>query len=813
MLAVAALALRFGERDVERGARAVAGVTTVEHLDDDIEFSSDTSAERVLVDGATAGTAAEPPPVETSPDLGRILRVVRGLSDDPLPNVLVDLHEEGEERETSGLLGDATGRWRRFRADAGGRVVVPADYDGYASYEADAGFGWIYVDEDRLDDDAVIRVFPDASVSVHVVDEHGAAVSGASVSLETFDGTRSTGYLLDRRHTDDDGCATFTRLRAEASTNLELGNVFRARLDGVFDPLPHVDFAFEELPLDEDPVFVYPPRTTLVVRLVDADGQPVRGQASVTAERALDNGVERGVRVDARDGIARFDALGVGIDLVLDVWTEDDRRPQDDRARSAEEPGGVATVDVELSPPAPSFAARLVGPDGAPATLRRFLITDLGAPQWRRTVTTDARGTFVYTDDEQHADLLIVELDRETPRFARLAIDLPGRGERLELGDVPLSPMPVLAQGRVVNARGEPVGGAAVLATADDAFWRPVRSAADGSFTALAPDIDGLSFRLEAAHPRLGTSAAIDVPLGTDGLTIVLDDASGIAGSVVVDQPWMLPLVGVFCTRSASRDAVEVSGVDSNATFLLWPVPPGAYTVTVGLGESTEQPLVKVDVDVPVSVTTTHPPALQQIDLRGRIHPIKLRARDDAGAPVRLRRAFVRVGANPDWVELAPVDDELCFVATAPSVEVAALASPGRFVRATGLRDGDVLRVAGSPRKVTLRVDEPNALLRLSNRLGQEARLRSASATPPFEWLTANEIDLSQRMYGWDLEVPRAGNYELCIEYHPLDELDPLPELTIELPFAATDDEIQEVIVRLPQAAIDLAEKIAAEHR
>lgn len=379
-------------------------------------------------------------------------------------------------------------------------------------------------------------------------------------------------------------------------------------------------------------------------------------------------------------------------------------------------------------------------------------------------------------------------------------------GERRELGDLVLAPLPPLAGGTVANDLGEPIADAQVrlqvsIRDQDREVWRDVpgsqvRSDAEGRFAMygnrppgqvrLFAQRDG---HFEADGPLLPPGRPCALVLVRHGVVVgrvLLPGwvADGMAELQLVPDDPLLDDRGrqTATVRSALRRA-------RGGRFWLAPLPRGSFTARIVLRGIAEP--VFTAPGVFVQPGTNREPRLALVDLRNAVHRYRLTAHDAAGRRLAVDTPLLVRSRQPDG---SVVSAGFRFergrsevIAATPSLEFVAFA-PGCAPTVVVLPAGD--------HAVTLQQQEP-ALLRLPNvraLCGPQRKVRVSVVytgdTGYPDWLDAIDQRSGQRTRfpRWELgkssgawlensdtvEVPIAleGDYEVVLRVHATDRTD-----------------------------------------
>jgi hypothetical protein len=342
-------------------------------------------------------------------------------------------------------------------------------------------------------------------------------------------------------------------------------------------------------------------------------------------------------------------------------------------------PGERVAVQVAASPTQVVLAGRLLLADGTAAEPEPGSALEVPAALWRAdrdvatvTVHTVADGRFdLVLPQRTDADDFWLELRLSRPsKPAAMPADgepaaapppplrlgarvgIPGLrgGNRIELGDIVLLPLPMLAQGIVVDDRGEGVAGAEVQLQQreppqperDPETYRSLplfrtETAADGTFV-----VEGMlppgQLRLRADSDRHFADA---VPLSRAGQSVrIVIARNGILRGRVLLPDWLpdgalsLQLVPLDPTnRQRDTRSIELSR-RGGGRFTIEPLRPGRFDANVML-RNVPEPLLVIG-DVYVQPGDTRDARLRPLDLRQALHRYRLRAVDQAGQPLAL---------------------------------------------------------------------------------------------------------------------------------------------------------------------------------
>ena len=664
--------------------------------------------------GETTREEAKESPYATPPREGILVRVVDGLTNEPVSDAEVwalpalDLPPGSSPTlgEWTGLLAFGPGRATSladspcYLADARGHVLVPDTARPLRVAASDEGRWGLRVLHAAEATELVLALYPDAPLVVRVVDEGGRACADMPVA-----------YLLEEPFWDAlvttgaDGTVEIPHGLALARS---LGT--KRTLVALRTPLPRR--VWEEL----DPAA--PPRGPITLTL------PATGFLEVTVVLgpgvAPPGSVEVVVTTNPTWSLPRESDLPRSLDSTAQRTLRHDMHPD---AGPLVVPVGLG-LDFHLTAAAPArklgpVGGRLVGPTRSGETVAMVLTlvpvetylvgrildeagTPLGPSPWSGTcVRKQSNGRFsrpvsLATDAAGRFRLKLRNTERASPgattlRLTRQAseqapameaeglLDQPlGAGEN-DMGDLVGRPLAPLAQGRVVDTAGTPLPAARVFLLENrhlDQFGRPffrrppprLETTSDlaGTFVLHgAPGAEG-PMALNAAKEGFADCPPLRVQGGEVGLELVLPREGGIAGFVLTDTDEIRELLSVqlfegqehvdqYLARRTNCSRAE--HLDREGRFALAPLRPGLYTVLVSFNDL-DNGIEFIQGIVVREGETTVDPRLQGIDLRGRVHLFTVRVLDpegeEVGATVSARPSNDPAGQEYVEVSMSP---------------------------------------------------------------------------------------------------------------------------------------------------------------
>ncbi len=332
---------------------------------------------------------------------------------------------------------------------------------------------------------------------------------------------------------------------------------------------------------------------------------------------------------------------------------------------------------VSISPPPalPRAAERIAAVDPAapreeaedePTELSLRIIDAAGVPMAGLRLLVELGASWIeHTDDAGRVHFgLSSKRRRSAPRWLYLREPPPGGlGARillaealapgsLDLGDVTLTPVPVVVSGVVLLPSGAPCESAALEIESFGRQERLVRrwriqSAADGVFEVLdwAQDISRLE--LSVRHSAGATILRRDLAPGTSGVVLALEEGAALVGRVLVDDKDALARLTcelVTAEGVVLRVPVRESGLTPGR---IW---AGRYSLRVMLAGHAE-PIATVEPVVLTDGSTTAPLELNPLDLRGRLRSIGVEVTNEDGLPIEARVRYRSAGAEA-WTSL-----------------------------------------------------------------------------------------------------------------------------------------------------------------
>ncbi|QDV05891.1 ECF RNA polymerase sigma factor SigW [Planctomycetes bacterium Poly30] len=316
-------------------------------------------------------------------------------------------------------------------------------------------------------------VFPNAAslerpprLVVKVLDESGVPAQGVAVGI--YDAPRF-GRCIHQGEADGKGQVVFRRLEAVAektgSQRLFVGIMFGG------ESMDRVPIDLSDLP--PAPIVLSAPSTgTVVVRLVDENGRPVEEECWIYGQELdPESGqpvVRSGSRVSAylRGQMAVLQGVPPGVPLEILVRGGELRRGSTKKISGAAA-GETTEVEVEAGALHPVVVGRLIDPEGEPLA---GVTADVDLEgDGRLRIRADAKGQFkvglggLRSSHRGSKGIITAQVfDRRagSQLYFGAWTKLPSIIEtQVDVGDIQLSPTPLLLTGRVVDTDGQPVEG------------------------------------------------------------------------------------------------------------------------------------------------------------------------------------------------------------------------------------------------------------------------------------------------------------------------------------------------------------------
>lgn len=572
-----------------------------------------------------------------------------------------DVFVVSEEMAEYALLGRSGGRnWacfnvelrkhgHHYQTDESGTVRLPLN-GRYRRLFCEKGDLYSPARPHWKDEEITFELRPNLQFRVKVVAESGEAV--ADVPIELLSGEEGYGSCRHLVHTDNDGIALLEGLHEEVESSKKYGSLSV----GFGFPIARSDQTEETQVLLTDELLErgeltlkMQPTCSLEVLVFEATGEACTEIGSVTIKSRWDEENHSETRSYAllENGRAFFPMIGLNVDLFANFHAQESRSDDTIDFRSPTIGGEHLVVEIRRAPR--SFVTgRLVDASGNP-----LAYTKLRTVEWLESENDDrGSGNRVVCDDEGRFQYELqneTDLGRILKRDLELSwksdtgiphkkmISLPASPDpgNYDLGDVFLPALPLIASGTIVDESGNPIVKARVTVSQAYSlnngrqYWNPATredATTDelGHFQLFGELEGGEAYRLNA-NAKGYSAASLDIALGKTGHTISMHKPQLAFGSLLLDdalRPRYLRCYLAAEGLNSSWGKMELTE-DPNIANLSFNVKAGIpYTAQIrtDLGEVLlEVPNISIG-DAPES----RPPALQNLDLRGKAKRISL---------------------------------------------------------------------------------------------------------------------------------------------------------------------------------------------
>lgn len=520
----------------------------------------------------------------------------------------------------------------------------------------------------------VLRV--GAEVRVRVVDDRGAPVAGVPVGLRVGKPGRET-FLGSVKTEEPDGEA---RLR-NARSAIDRLDEPRCAVALSFPHTPVVEVLIDPEALSTTPIRLVLPPTGAVEVLVEGangerrDSRDLVGLHDVSPSRSGKDGHPFLNYAEPGDGrspsVATYPHVGLGLELEAMLLELDGGEDTAIRFPGPVEAGEVVRVTVRAREGlhVPVLTGRLLDETGRPWSSRRVEAQcELEDPHSgsrfsrERTLEIDEEGRFRWPLEIRHGLCLAVHFrvrwgEGRTLLAGSVSVEEDLSPGEYPLGTVFLRSIPVLFAGRVVDEIGTPVPDASLMLLRRDGFvvdggWSKgghvsTTTDARGRFVIHGEPVAGESNILawHATHHPLEPDRRYAA--GNRDITITLARSFVIEGRMLLDRDVPVSAIEVFVhPEGAPRDAEEAVRrhpirPEEDGRFRHASPHPGTFVVR-GCVATTGEEVFQIDgIHLPPA-SGSKDVVLEPIDLRGRVHAIRLRVEDRARNP--LREASIHIG-------------------------------------------------------------------------------------------------------------------------------------------------------------------------
>lgn len=436
-------------------------------------------------------------------------------------------------------------------------------------------------------------------------------------------------------------------------------------LEKIFDPrdLPRKPMVFRLPPTGKVEVLVRGPRGPV------ADGE---WRVAIVSVKKWGGGEPPSFTVpvipegEVKKGKALFPFVGLGLYLKFRIsrlsspvyWMGRNLPPAAEGPGPAF-PGQTVTFQVDLKEK-PVLSGRVLLPSGKPAARKRlvFRLKDregkdlqFGPPYFLRT---DGEGRFrleLKTEEpRERKSVLTVYLSSEgsaPPMEAELDLSPPIPSGETSLGDIRLSPLPLLASGRVVDPDWKPVPkatitsfvkipspGAGGIPRYHQVTPFPVLADEEGRFHVFGKTSSKVLF-LQPWKMDWLDSPKKPVPAGSTNNILVLRRGGTVTAAFLVDPGVPLKRLELILTsRNGKGREIPMIPSKIEGNRVTWTgIFPGKGTLSVALPGQTKPFLVIRDIPVREG-EVTRDPRLEGVDLRGKIQLLNLELVDEGGRSI-----------------------------------------------------------------------------------------------------------------------------------------------------------------------------------
>lgn len=678
---------------------------------------------------ARADSAGEPLRETVSPGLtgeagadgegAMLLRVVRAAGGPGVPGVRVLFVDyDAPENEKYRDLSRDHYRDREAAAEPFGRAVLSGP-DGtlrlprtevsayFARLEGEYAEGFLDL---ATPDGTEILLQGDLETRVLVLDQDDHPVAGIPVAWLAWGGDRASEQI--RARSGEDGIARLRHLQTRGPPSPSYRHALALMVPGAQEG--QVNFDPQNPPAEPVPLRL-PACGRVVLEVLDADGRPFPDGTRAFVQRALpaeEKDGWSGYRPQAREemdafrsllrnGRAEFSHVGIGMRLEYGIFYEEGNQYLADESEGLTAAGQELQLVLRQDQAPTRVAGRLLRADRTPIANARVaseLLHDGGSMGW--VLNTDAEGRFrQFLDESQYAAtperrLWIAHTDPDLTSIlaARLTLaEALGPGDH-DFGDIVLGGDGLLAAGRVVDGAGQPLAGVLVSigivvngASHNDITLRrgPQRisnvTGSDGRFAFHAGGAPATDWMLHFKRDGylLGSLTELD---GRDDHEIVLKGAGRLSGRLLLDPGIPADLLRLIWLRDGRRESgfsFELS-LDKDGGFQTDAAVAGTGLLLISAARPGEE-LARI-ADVAVSAEGSADPRLDPLDLRGKLHPHRL-------------RVFDAEGREPGIVALVFEGEKRRFESYCPNPVRLLLPEPGRriTVMAPGSASSSVL--------------------------------------------------------------------------------------------------------------------------
>jgi hypothetical protein len=548
---------------------------------------------------------------------------------------------------------------RHYQSDSQGKIVVPRpEKFMLALAEKDGLFGFEDQHGDRVNE-IEIRLRPNRTFEVQVIDAAGAPVADVPVSLQEGEKTRV--FTKVTVQSNAEGVANFEDLDQNLLATSRYGSVFCTlgvpmRLQDITQS-QRVKLTDELLGIGKV-VLTLPPIGHVRFKLLDSQGQLDQGLGGIRIEFPEGDpsfGVDIRPRVKSQDGIAEFYWVGLHTQMRAKIWGAGSRNPDlvmfDGPTRDNE----WVEVTVQLTPHS-FLKGRILSPEGQPIpnqAMATLETTSAGYGSRTRNfrADTDAEGRYQFeldlSDPDGPALGRSIRFRIDSKEFGRYqwAQDLPIKFEpgAFDLGDITMINIPVLLRGLVEDQTGAPIHRAmATLEYADDQsqgnrVWRTASelngtTGRDGEFVVFGKLPDASDFRLRIGAK--GYETLVTTPLFGDQLQkFELPSGAVLIGALHIDEAIKFYNLKVIMRRGSDKQSLKLEPDGPGLANFQY---EGNSNIPYSFEIRTPQDELVYEMNnlVLASGKETRPPELQPLDLRPLLRVSKFDVRNTAGVRI-----------------------------------------------------------------------------------------------------------------------------------------------------------------------------------
>ncbi len=483
--------------------------------------------------------------------------------------------------------------------------------------------------------------------------------------------------LRTKRKTSAAGIAVFRhfqlyRKRARRDWPEDYRSQFEAALLLPLESSETVNFAGQPVP-EETLELVLPPLGGISFRTVDRDGRPfahpVHAELRMNSLHARE---WKRVKASKEQNAPALDFSQVG--LGLSFWVSCSLDDEDfgwitrEPVQGPTNPGEVTHVDLVVAPDLGMLYGRMLNADGVPLANQKpsFLINTAKGRLEGEEIRLSPEGRFhfpyIVGPNELGPFNFEIRSEHVQPTIgAAVTMDVLPMQHVTDLGDVQIGNLGLVAQGLVLNDRGEPVSGASLQLQRERNvdLDRPRMDFVDEAYSETKSGEDGhyeLFGQMERARYRLHVTAREHFPTNTEDLgrgepvDVELLRRSRILGNVLMPD-WMrsrnLRVRLTSATNPEERRDEQINrAAGKHYVFFDW-TRPGVYGLEFRLQGFPDPFLNFSQVELLPGQKGMHP-RLKDIDLGQYLFRYELTAVDENGRGLSVDRPLLAKVVRPD---------------------------------------------------------------------------------------------------------------------------------------------------------------------